>query len=200
MKKIYTVLSAAALITSLHAFDGDSKGLVAVETGYGQFEYSYEDEVNTGRNTTTDNVGYLGLKIGAESRDYRLFLDGKYYVATGGVDYINSFGAALQYLIHMNQDFNFFIGLNGGIVNLKIADSQVNKTYEFSEPYYGADVGFNYDLHDNLGIEVGARFMNVEADNTQYYTDSGGASKFRTYKIDNVVNIYASVVFKYYTD
>ncbi len=197
MKK---VLILALMICGLNAYDGTSKSLVGIETGYGQFEYS-ADDVNIGRNNSTEDFGMLGLKIGAENEDYRVFIDGRYYHVTGAFDYANSIGGSLQYLINFTHDFNLFLGINGGLINMKFADDDIGKSYEVSNAYYGGDIGFNYAIHELLGLEIGARFMNINASNTQLYIDAtSGETMTRTYNIDHMINVYASMIFKFYVD
>ncbi len=197
------VLLALLMSTGLFAYDGTTKAIVGVETGYGQFDYSAanEDNINMGRTSTSEDFGILGLKIGAESEEFRIFLDAKYYQVGGDFDYANSMGGSFQYLMFISRDFNFFFGINGGLMNLKVVDSTIGKSYEYSDPYFGGDVGFNYEVHEKLGFEVGIRYLNINASNTQYYTDADtGNTMSRTYTVDQMMNIYASMIFKYYTD
>jgi len=141
------------------------------------------------------------LKIGAENEDFRVFIDGHYYHVTGNFDYANSVGGSLQYLLYFTHDLNLFFGVNGGLINLKFVDDGIGKSYEVSNAYYGGDIGFNYAIHELLGIEVGARFMNINASNTQLYTDPlTSETTSRTYNIDHMINIYASMIFKFYVD
>ena len=198
MKKI---LLALIISTGLFAYGGTTKAIVGVETGYGQFDYS-SDDINVGRTSSSEDFGILGLKIGAESEEYRIFLDAKYYQVGGAFDYANSFGGSFQYLMFISRDFNFFFGVTGGLMNLKVVDSEIAKSYEYSDPYFGGDIGFNYEVHEKLGFEVGIRYLNINATNTQYYnTDPTSDNKMsRTYTLDQMMNIYASMIFKYYVD
>ncbi len=194
MKKIASLLFVICSVVS--AYDGSTKSLAGIETGYGQFEYNADD----GRNAQSEDQGILGLKIGAENEHWRLFIDGRYYHVTDNFDYVNSFGISLQYLLRLTHDFNLFLGVNGGVINMKFADSSINKTYELSNGYYGGDIGLNYEIVNNLDIEFGARFMNINASNTQLYVDPDTAETVgRTYNIDHMINVYTSLIFKFDT-
>ena len=200
MKK--TIL-ALMFSVSLFAYDGTTKSLVGIETGYGQFDYSAanQDNINMGRTSSSEDFGIIGLKIGAENEDFRLFLDANYYQVSGAFDYANSVGGSLQYLLFITNDFNFFFGINGGLMNIKVVDSGIGKSYEYSDPYFGGDIGFNYDITDLLGWEIGARYVNIDAENTQYYEDpESGDTLSRTYKVEQMINVYTSLIFKFYVN
>ena len=143
----------------------------------------------------------MGLKIGAENEDYRVFIDGHYYNVSGNFDYANSVGASVQYLLTFTPDLNMFVGINGGLINIKFVDEKINQSYELSNAYYGGDIGFNYAIHELLGLEVGARFININASNTQLYVDTTtGDTLSRRYNFDYMINFYASMIFKFYVD
>ena len=199
LKRVIVLLMG--LFLSLSAFDSTSRSLVGVETGYGQFDYSASnaDNINMGRTSTSEDFGILGLKIGAETEEFRLFLDAHYYEVGGVFDYANSVGLSFQYLIFITHDLNFFLGLNGGLMNLKVVDSEIRKSYVYSDPYVGGDIGFNYEIYENLGLEVGLRYININAENTQYYEEDG-VEKTRTYELEQMMNLYASMIFKFYMD
>ncbi|MEA3522831.1 MAG: hypothetical protein U9R50_07630, partial [Campylobacterota bacterium] len=188
---------------TLSAYEGSIKSLIGIEAGYGQFEYSADnaDNINMGRNSSSEDFGHLGLKIGAESDEYRLFLDAKYYHVGGDFDYANSIGGSFQYLLSFTENMNFFFGINGGLMNLKVVDDSIGVSYEYSDPYIGGDIGFNLELSEKLGLELGLRYLNINAENTQYYIDDESGETFsRTYTVEQMINLYASVIFKFYVD
>ncbi|MEA1920102.1 MAG: hypothetical protein U9N52_09700, partial [Campylobacterota bacterium] len=124
-----------------------------------------------------------------------------YYQVSGAFDYANSVGGSFQYLLYITRDFNLFFGINGGLMNLKVVDNSIGISYEYSDPYFGGDVGFNYELHELLGLEIGARYINIDAENTQYYIDTtSGDTMSRTYTVEQMINVYASMIFKFYVD
>jgi len=197
------ILLGLLITAGLFAYDGTTKSLVGIETGYGQFDYSAanRDNINMGRSSSSEDFGIIGLKIGAENEDFRLFLDAKYYQVSGAFDYANSIGGSLQYLLFITNDFNLFFGVNGGLMNIKVVDNGIGKSYEYSDPYFGGDIGFNYDITDQLGLELGARYVNIDAENTQYYIDpESGDTLSRTYKVEQMLNIYTSIIFKFYVN
>lgn len=204
MKKILGIVFGLLFtIVAVSAYDGTTKSLVGIETGYGQFDYSAanQDNINMGRTSSSEDFGIIGLKIGAENEDFRLFLDANYYQVSGAFDYANSVGGSLQYLLFITNDFNFFFGINGGLMNIKVVDSGIGKSYEYSDPYFGGDIGFNYDITDLLGWEIGARYVNIDAENTQYYEDpESGDTLSRTYKVEQMINVYTSLIFKFYVN
>jgi hypothetical protein len=203
MKSVVVFFVGMLLSVSLSAYDSTSRSLVGIETGYGQFDYSAsnDDNINMGRTSSSEDFGILGLKIGAQTDEFRLFIDAHYYQVGGAFDYANSYGLSFQYLIAITKDLNFFIGLNGGLMNLKVVDSAIGKSYEYSDPYFGGDVGFNYDIYNTLALEVGLRYININADNKQYYKDTDtGDTLSRTYKVEQMINIYTSLIFKFYMD
>lgn len=190
-------------VVAVSAYDGTTKSLVGIEAGYGQFDYSAanQDNINIGRTSSSEDFGTVGLKIGAENEDFRIFLDAKYYQVSGDFDYANSVGGSLQYLLFITKDFNLFFGVNGGLMNIKVVDSGIGKSYEYSDPYFGGDIGFNYEIMDLLGLEIGARYVNIDAENTQYYTDpDSGDTMSRTYKVEQMINFYTSLIFKFYVN
>jgi hypothetical protein len=160
----------------------DYKGLIGLELGYMGAEVQRQYDPNTCINPNCDtrytdsssNVA-LGLKLGAEGRHYRAFIDARTWYDS---DYESAFtaGLALQYLIRLNNNFNFFLGINGGLIN--------SERDEY-DPYYGLDAGINFDFNENLGLEVGARYSDVSI------SDSDDM------RIDYFYQGYVSIIFKF---
>ncbi|MBN2896080.1 MAG: outer membrane beta-barrel protein [Campylobacterales bacterium] len=197
MKKIASLM---AIALSLSAYDGTSKSLAGVEFGYSQLEYNADDSV-LGNGSDNESFGLVGLKIGAENEEARVFIDGHYYNAGGDFDYVNSVGAGLQYLLRATDSVNFFAGINGGLVNIKFSDDGIGRSYELSSAYYGGDLGMNIALQELLDWELGVRFMAINASNTQVYTDTLSGEKVgREYTMDHMLNFYTSLIFKFYVD
>lgn len=199
IKKI-TSLALLLASVSTFAYDGTSKSLVGVEFGYSQLEYNVDDSA-LGTGSDDERFGVIGLKIGAENEEARVFIDGHYYNTSGDFDYINSLGAGLQYLVRVSDRLNFFAGVNGGLVNIKFSDDTINKSYELSSAYYGGDLGMNFALQEMLDLEIGARFMSINASNTQVYVDPlSGEHVGREYTMDHMLNFYTSLIFKFQVD
>jgi len=133
----------------------------------------------------TSLIGFEGVKIGAQSKHYRVYLSAKYY-EINGYDTANSFGGELQYLINLSENTNFFMGVNAGRMNLKFDSPEGARS--FDTPYYGFDLGANFNITDSLGFEAGTRFITLTTENTQQSV---------TYKLSNMVNMYMSLIFKF---
>jgi len=148
----------AMLVIGMNAYaEGDTaKGLIGVEAGY--IDTQYNTPGTAGKQTSELGTASIGLKVGAESRYYRVFVDGAYW-DTDQYNKAAKLGASLQYLIHTNSElFNIFMGVNAGTIN----------TNGDFDPYYGVDLGFNLDLTESFGIEVGARYCDVPSSTKNY--------------------------------
>ncbi len=176
-------------------FYSQTKSLVGIEGGYSSVDYEYGVRTsNTQGSVSLENVG---LKIGAESEDFRIFLSGAYFFDSGSqYDYLTTYGLAIQYKFNVSKVLNFYLGANAGLMNAKVRaknSSGVPETFSrtFSDPYFGGDLGANIHLGDAVDLELGGRVMSVQADNTQ-----GGV----TYRIGNIVQGYGSLIFKWQMD
>lgn len=136
----------------------DTKGLIGVGIGYMGTNYKY----NTGNIDINDEPIYdeettsspsLALKLGAESKHFRFFVEGQVW-RTDEYNDGSTIGGALQYLIRLDEMFNIFMGVNGGWVNT-VGDSWNN--------YGGVDAGVNIDFSESYGIEIGARYDAVSS-------------------------------------
>jgi hypothetical protein len=139
------------------ADEESTKGLIGVGASYIGTEYNQPDSGGT----ETDQVGApsFNLKLGAEGRFYRAFIDGTFWY-TDEYHSAGTLGLALQYLIHPVESFNIFLGVNGGYINT-IGETE-------GDAYYGVDAGINLDLAENFGIEVGGRVAGVSGGNSDY--------------------------------
>ncbi len=190
-KRLIATAMGLLLVTSVYAeenrFDVDS--LIGIEGGIASFDV---ERSQSGVAGTTDsfNKGELGLKVGAQTKDYRAFLGiHNYFVSE--FDYFVTYGAEFEYLLNFSKDVNFFIGINGGIINAKFAVSAESESRTISDGYYGGDIGFNYHLSDMFDLEVGTRLMATNAKNIK----NGVA-----YKFDNILTGYTSLIYKFHLD
>ena len=85
---------------------------------------------------------------------------------------------------------NFFIGVNGGLMNLKFTPSNETSSRTISDPYFGGDAGFNIHVSDSVDFELGARVMDVQAKNTN-------ATNNVTYNFNDVITGYGSLIYKF---
>ncbi|MEN8147308.1 MAG: hypothetical protein ABFR02_06795 [Campylobacterota bacterium] len=194
------VLSAAVLLAAVNASAGenyfanewDAKGLIALEGSGGSMNLIAKD-ATTIYNTETVAAGSMSLKLGGESKHYRLFLAGTYYqlddstIITDSTAY--SLGLQVDYLIRAGEHFNIFMGLNGGLMHTNFEyDILGVTTYDSNtDAYYGGQAGVNIDIFDSLGVEFGVRGKSV-------------ATADDVYAIDNMYEGYASIVFKFTGD
>ena len=193
------VLSSAILLAAVNASAGenyfanewDAKGLIAIEGAGGSMNLINNNTTVDPAVATTDSTSSaaVSLKLGGESRFYRLFLSGSYYLldAPNTTDSsAASLGLQIDYLIRAGEHFNIFMGLNGGGIysdfEQEVAGGTTSETN--TDAYAGAQAGVNIDIIDNLGIELGARYKHVfSADNVA--------------AIDNMYEGYAAIVFKF---
>ena len=192
------VLSSAILLAAMNASAGenyfanewDAKGLIAIEGAGGSINLIAKDATTITTSEST-SAGSVSLKLGGESRDYRLFLAGTYYLLDApntSKSTAASLGLQIDYLIRAGEHFNIFMGLNGGGIYSDFEyDGAVAGTTDYTtntDAYAGAQVGVNIDIIDNLGIELGVRGKHVFAADD-------------VYTIDNMYEGYASIVFKF---
>lgn len=197
VKKISKVIVATLLVASslraeltdnsMYKFNINS--LVGFEAGYSAFDYErIAGGVTTDRATV--NLAHGGIKIGAESENYRLFLSARAFDG-GDFDYARAYGVEFQYLLNFSKMANVYFGVNAGKVDMRFEDKKNANTVKLGDGYIGGDVGFNIHLGKSADFELGARFMSLNA------TASDGAVK---YDFDNIATAYASIIFKYQMD
>lgn len=197
IKKLSKVIIATLLVASSLTAEGfekskysyNIKSLIGFEGGYSAFDYERAaGGVTTDRETV--NLGHGGIKIGAESDNYRLFLSVRFYDA-GGFDYARSYGVAAQYMLNFSKKANFYFGVNGGKVDMRYVDTKNGNTVNIYDDYFGGDLGFNVHLGEDVDVEIGARIMDLNSN-----THDGAV----TYTFDNIVTGYASIILKYQMD
>ena len=193
------VLSAAILLAAVNASAGenyfanewDAKGLIALEGAGGSANLIYKDS-DTIYATETEPIGSVSLKLGGESKHYRLFLAGTYYQLDApdtSKSTAGSLGLQVDYLIRAGEHFNIFMGLNGGLMYTNFEYDVLGiTTYDSNtDAYYGGQAGVNIDIIDSLGVELGIRGKYVSTAND-------------VYTIDNMIEGYAAIVFKFTGD
>ena len=192
-KVIIATLLVASSLTAGSSDDSDYQfeinSLVGIEGGYGSFDYT-----NVAATTTeTVKLGHGGIKIGAESNNFRLFLSARDYYALdfdniGKFDYIRTYGVELQYLMNISKAANIYMGVNGGRLDMKFDDGLITPaTIRITDEYIGADFGLNIHLGESADFEIGTRFMSITEENADY-------------DFDEIVTGYASIIFKFKMD
>jgi len=172
MKKSLSKAVLAMMIAVAPLAAGDytfnSHSLFAIEGGMADSEME------------SDAVGTVGLKIGAQTDSYRVFLSARHFLIDD-VSHLNTYGGELQYMFNFSEPVNFFLGVNGGNADFK---RSVGTSSE-SSLYYGADAGFNIHATELIDLEIGARYMELQEEAL----------------LDNkIVSAYASVIFKWKMD
>jgi hypothetical protein len=172
-KIVLATLMAAAPLAASDEYLYNTNSLFALEGGFGGLNAASAGGAGLG----SPSFGSFGLKIGAESKSYRIFFNGNYN-AVEDFDYAYTYGVAVQYKFNFTEIANFYLGVNGGYANM-----QTNAGTSISDPYFGGDAGFNIHASKLIDVELGARMLKVNND-----------------LVDNMVNGYASVIFKYQMD
>lgn len=194
-KKIISGIAGMLLVSSLMAQQSsdsyvfNSESLVGIEGGYSAFDVE-KNQAGTAAKITKYRKGEIGLKIGAQTENYRLFLSVRNYFVSD-YDYFVTYGAEVQYLFNFSKVANFFVGLNGGILDSRFKVGTEPASRALSDPYYGGDIGFNIHTGKYVDIELGGRIMASQASNTK----SG-----ITYKFNNIATGYMSLIFRYQMD
>ena len=193
-KLIKLVLSLALIGSGLVAGDislhePHAKSLVGLEGGYSTLDYNKDTQA-----ITSVALSSIGLKLGAETKDFRVFLSGRYfYDSTAKYEYLTTYGGEIQYKFNPSKAFNFFIGINGGYAAMRFdPDNDDFGPRSISTPYFGGDLGTNIHLGKDVDFELGGRVMSIQT--THKSTINGD------YNIGNIVNVYASVIFKWQMD
>jgi len=193
IKKV--VLGLVLTASSLMALDMDdyefqTSSLVGIEGGYSALGYEYGTPTNNSTNRLW--IGNMGLKLGAETKDFRVFLSGRYfYDSSSSHDYIVTYGAEIQYKFNVTKIFNIYMGANAGIANMAFRATGESYTRTISDPYFGGDMGMNIHLGDSVDWELGGRVMSIQADNLK---------NGKTYHVNQIVSAYTSLIFKWKMD
>ncbi len=175
------IMVTAPLVASEYAFQTDS--LFAIEGGGSNIGVEH-----TGGVYDETSIANIGLKIGAQTESYRVFLSARYYDADN-LSTLNTYGGEVQYLFNFSKPVNFYLGANAGVANVKIAIPG-DPSESASEMYYGADAGFNIHATELIDVEIGARYLALQED----VVSTSGAT------VDGIVTAYASVIIKWKMD
>lgn len=179
------ILSAPAVASDMNIYNSSS--LIAIEGSYSTFDIENDD---TPAFSDKEKFSGVGIKLGAQTNNYRLFLSARNnYI--DGYDFAYSYGAELQHLINLSKLANLFIGVNGGIINLEFDDSQDNPR-KINSTYIGADIGTTLHITDTFDLELGAR--------VSFLTDDVNTQNGVEYKLGYVSSGYASIIIKYEID
>jgi len=186
MKKKLKSLVLCSILSATTVIADES--LVAIEGTYGGLNVDSE-VVSTGL-AKNDNVSLAGggLKIGAQSDNYRLFLSANYYAASNDdYNYVATYGIELDYLIKLSKSFGVFLGVNGGMANIEQIDTTGIKRTS-SDPYFGGAAGINIHVSRSVDFELGGRMLIMDISNTRNDVK---------YTYNSLASGYASIIFKF---
>jgi len=205
LKKLWQGVSLASLLTlgsvaNVSANDENfifnTKSLLAIEGGYSTFDvdndYNSQFPFNTIHPTESYDAGHVGLKIGAEGDDFRVFLSAKNFFIGSEYDYFVTLGTEIDYKFNFSKIANFYIGANGGYLFSKFQADNESFNRKIDGFYYGGELGFNFHISPRFDIELGARIMD-----TADASDSTGAVK---YTLDYIAEGYTSFIIKFDMD
>ncbi|MEN4053293.1 MULTISPECIES: outer membrane beta-barrel protein [Sulfurimonas] len=190
MKNRLTKAALALTLLSIPALSmaDEYNSLFGIEGGYSNInvETAGAGSVKIQKN----GFGNVGLKLGAESENFRIFLSARYYDAKD-FNKLNTIGGEFQYKFNFTKRANFFLGANAGKAYMKVATNGTQPSVDTSTGYLGADAGFNIHATELIDLEVGARYMSLDKKVTQ------GAY---TYDFSSLTTAYASIILKWQMD
>ena len=197
-KTLQKVALSAILLTSTLSADlgfgslsgliptGDLTPIIGLEAGQSTLDY---EQIDSGVSKLEDTVelNHVGLKLGTETENYRVFLSTRIFDADE-FDYARTYGMELQYLFNLSKSMNMFVGINAGTIDMEFNDESNSNTVTLDNTYYGGDIGFNFHLSDGLDFEIGGRVMSLNSSETD---------DVAKYDFDNIVTGYASIILKF---
>ena len=178
-----TLLSISPLLGDNLNYEYNGLSLVGLELGYSSFDVE-NDDTPVMRETYKFASG--GLKIGAQTENYRIFLSAR-NMQISDFEHANTFGGELQYLINFSQYANFYLGVNAGLAEMQVVDT-ADVTRSISDPYFGGDIGMNLHVNDSIDLEFGVRAMSLNVENDKNNV---------VYTFNRIISGYTSLIFKY---
>ncbi len=192
MKKRLTKIALAASLLSMPAIagaDDEYKSLFAIEGGGSKV--SADVTVSSQMYSVEESkLGNVGLKIGAEGENFRIFLSGRHY-DTKDFDKLNTLGAEIEYLFHFSKPVSFFLSANAGKAFMKLGPTVNYPSVTTDTYYFGGGAGLNLTVNDRVDVEVGARYMDLDNTVVQGNTE---------YKFNSIISAYGAVIIKWQTD
>ena len=187
---VASVLLSSSLWASSTEYAFDTNSLIGIEGGINTTNYEFG--TTTTNETYSKTTEHVGLKVGAETRNYRLYFDANYHFDLGDrYDYIVMYGGAFQYKFNVADFMNIFLGVRGGVANFSFRSSTETFKRTISDPYVGGDIGMNFHLGDTIDLEFGGKIVSIQADNLK-----NGA----LYHVNEMVSGYTSIIFKWEMD
>lgn len=173
---------------------GINASLVGIEGGLDSV--AYEQTSASTYKSDKNILGHLGLKVGAESEHYRVFLNGRYYSDPDEkYDSLVTYGVDVQYKFNFSSMLNAFVGVGAGMAHAKFTLDGEPFSRVISDPYYAGDLGVNIHLDDSIDLELGGRYISLDALNSRTL----GTTQV-DYRLESIITGYASIIFKYQLD
>jgi len=190
-KKVVLILLllGAPVFASGIIHEDDTYSLVAFEGGFSSLD-SEKNTLGSAAVITKYTLPEVGFKLGAETENYRIFLNLHYY-SNRDFDYMTTYGIDLQYKFNFASFVNFYVGAGVGQSNMRFLPAGESTSRTLSNPYVSGDLGVNLHVMDTIDLELGGRVMSLGATNTIANT---------TYKFDTLVTAYGSIIFKFKMD
>lgn len=191
---LVTALLGTTLVADSSDYMYDGYSLLGIEGGYNELSAEMTDLNGVvDYNQLDDQAFHLGLKLGAQTGHYRIFLAARTYMDTDdNFDYLTTYGVEGQYLFTMANWADFFIGVGGGVANAKYNVSSEPYARTINDPYFSGELGFNIHATEWIDVEVGGRYVSIDATNTQ--------DNDIEYRLNDMVTGYTSIIFKYKMD
>jgi len=186
---VVSAIITAPLMAGSSEYLYDTYSLVGIEGGYSSLDVERSDTISPASQKKY-NLPHIGLKIGAQTEHYRVFLNARYY-SDSDFDYMTTYGGEIQYMFNAFDSANIYMGVGAGVANIRFLPAGEPNTRTLSEPYFSGDVGTNIHLTKSSDLEIGGRFMSMSATNTINNI---------TYKFDNLITGYVSYIFKFKMD
>jgi hypothetical protein len=142
------VVVSLSLSADISDYTYKSTSLIGVEGGY-----SLGSSSGAQRDISDTN---FGLKVGAQSKNYRVFIGLNRDNASTGENFFRA-GVSVNYLFDLFDKANLFVGLNGGFTN----GGDLNSGKEYPT-YYGGDIGIYVTQSRDIDYEFGIRSSKTE--------------------------------------
>ena len=178
-----TMMAAAPVFASEYTFDTHS--LFAIEAGMSDVTTESVAVMEK------DELANVGIKIGAQTDNYRVFLSGRHYQVED-FNSLKTYGIEAQYMFNFSEPVNFFLGANAGKAKMKVGANGVEPSAETTSTYYGADAGFNIHASELVDVEIGARYIAIQDGLITQGAD--------TFEVDRIATAYASLIIKWEMD
>ncbi len=163
---------------------------VGIEGGFSSLDME-SNSAGLPANLSNSDLYHGGLKVGAQSENYRIYLGANYYIGEDEFDYLATYGAGIQYKFNFSKAVNAFVGVSAGLTNGRYYVEGEATTRTVADPYLGGDIGFNIDLGNSVDLELGARLISLDASNTREDVKI---------TLNSMVTGYASINFKWKMD